>query len=192
MKIVKSIAAEAVSCYFQAMKLNDKQIFDGRLISLAIEEHQLPDGRRTEFEVVHHPGGAAVLPLLDDGRVVLIRQFRPALGGMVVEIPAGRLEPGETPELCVRRELIEEVGYRAQTVEKLGEMLPAVGFCDERIHLFVASGLQVVPQALEPDEYIELLPLPLAEALAMVAAGQIPDGKTQLALLLWQYRQDGR
>jgi ADP-ribose pyrophosphatase len=174
------------------MKINDKHIFNGRIISLAIEEHQLPDGRCAEFEVVHHPGGAAVLPLLDDGRVVLIRQFRPALGGMVVEIPAGRLELDETPEACVRRELIEEVGYSAGTVERLGEMLPAVGFSDERIHLFVATGLQSVPQALEPDEYIELLPLPLAEALAMVAAGQIPDGKTQLALLLWHHGQAGR
>ncbi len=174
------------------MKTNDKKIFNGRIISLSIEEHRLPDGRRAEFEVVHHPGGAAVLPLLDDGRVVLIRQFRPALDGMVVEIPAGRLEPGEAPEDCVRRELIEEVGYCAGTVEKLGEMLPAVGFCDERIHLFAAAGLQAVPRALEPDEYIELLPLPLDEALAMVVAGQIPDGKTQLALLLWQNRQAGR
>jgi ADP-ribose pyrophosphatase len=77
-------------------------------------------------------------------------------------------------------------------VVKLGEMLPAVGFCDERIHLFVATGLRAVPRALEPDEYIEVLPLPLAEALARVAAGQIPDGKTQLALLLWQNRQAGR
>ncbi|WP_432823146.1 NUDIX domain-containing protein [Trichloromonas sp.] len=173
------------------MKTRDKNIFNGRIISLAIEEHELPDGRRAEFEVVRHPGGAAVLPLLDDGRVVLIRQFRPALGGMVVEIPAGRLEPGESPADCVRRELIEEVGYCAETVVKLGEMLPAVGFCDERIHLFAASGLRAVPQALEPDEYIELLPLPLAEALAMVAAGQIPDGKTQLALLLWQNLEAG-
>ncbi len=170
------------------MKIAERKIFDGRIVALAIEEHQLPDGRRADFEVLHHPGGAAVLPLLDDGRVVLIRQFRPALGGMLVEIPAGRLEPGEDPETCVRRELAEEVGYRAERVEKLGEMLPAVGFCDERVHLFVATGLHAVPQALEPDEYLEVLPLPLTEALAMVARGEIPDGKTQLALLLWQGR----
>ncbi len=171
------------------MKIAERKIFDGRIVALAIEEHQLPDGRRAAFEVLHHPGGAAVLPLLDDGRVVLIRQFRPALNGMLLEIPAGRLEPDESPEACVRRELVEEVGYRAGQVEKLGEMLPAVGFCDERIHLFVATGLRPVPQALEPDEYIEVLPLPLEEALAMVARGEIPDGKTQLALLLWQGRQ---
>jgi ADP-ribose diphosphatase len=174
------------------MKINDKQIFNGRIISLAVEEHQLPDGRSADFEVVHHPGGAAVLPFLDDGRVVLIRQFRPALNDTIVEIPAGRLEPGETPDACVRRELIEEVGYCADTVVKLGEMLTAVGFCDERIHLFAASGLRAVPRALEPDEFIEVFTLPLQEALTMVGAGQIPDGKTQLALLLWQNRQTGR
>lgn len=171
------------------MKIAERKIFDGRIVALSIEEHRLPNGRRAEFEVLHHPGGAAVLPLLDDGRVVLIRQYRSALNGMLLEIPAGRLEPNESPEACVRRELVEEVGYRADRVEKLGEMLPAVGFCDERIHLFVATGLTAVPQALEPDEYIEVLPLPLEEALAMVARGEIPDGKTQLALLLWQGRQ---
>lgn len=171
---------------------NSDTLFNGRIVSLAIEEHQLPDGRCASFEVVHHPGGAAVLPLLDDGRVVLIRQFRPALGGMVLEIPAGRLEPGEAPETCARRELREEVGYRAENLEKLGEMLPAVGFCDERIHLFVADGLSSVPQALEPDEYLEVLRLPLASVMRMVNEGLLPDGKTQLALLLWRSRQPAR
>jgi len=164
---------------------NPKTIFAGRVVSLSIEEHRLPDGRRASFEIVRHPGGAAVLPVLPDGRVVLIRQFRPAAGGMVVEIPAGRLEAGEAPEACIHRELREEVGYRAGRLEKLGEMLTAVGFCDEVVHLFVATDLAAVPAAPEPDEYIELLPLPPAEALQMVRRGEIRDGKTQLALLLY-------
>lgn len=168
---------------------NSENIFNGRVVSLAIEEHQFPDGRSAKFEVVHHPGGVAILPLLDDDRVVLIRQFRPALGGMVLEIPAGRLESEETPENCARRELQEEVGYQAESLEYLGEMLPAVGFSDERVHLFAARGLISVPQALEPDEYIEVLRLPLNALLRMVSEGHVPDGKTQLALLLWQHRQ---
>ncbi|WP_291315100.1 NUDIX hydrolase [Desulfuromonas sp.] len=102
------------------MKVRKEEIFSGRIVSLAIEGHRLPDGREADFEIVRHPGGAAVLPLLENGEVVLIRQFRPAGGGMVVEIPAGRLEPDESPEACVRRELVEEVGYRAARVEKLG------------------------------------------------------------------------
>ncbi|MCP3176662.1 NUDIX hydrolase [Desulfuromonas sp. KJ2020] len=164
--------------------MKKQEIFNGRVISLAIEEHELPDGRRADFEIVHHAGGAAVLPILDDGRVLLIRQYRPAGGGMIWEIPAGRLEGGEAPETCIHRELQEEVGYRADRIERLGEMLTAVGFCDEVVHLFVARDLTLVPAAPEPDEYIEAVPMPLAEALRLLRAGEIPDGKTQLALLL--------
>jgi ADP-ribose pyrophosphatase len=165
------------------MKHSDDTIFQGRIISLAVEEHRLPDGRSARFEIVRHPGGAAVLPVLPDGRLVLIRQWRPAVGAMVLELPAGRLEPGEAPETCARRELQEEVGYRPGHLEPLGELLPAVGFCDERIHLFLARELEPVPQALEPDEYLEIVPLTLAEALERLDRGEIPDGKTALALL---------
>jgi ADP-ribose pyrophosphatase len=172
--------------------MNDEmqEIFRGRVVSLFLEEHRLPDGREATFEIVRHPGGAAVLPLLDDGRVVMIRQFRPAAGGMILEIPAGRLEPGEAPAECIRRELEEEIGLRPGRVEPLGEMLTAVGFCDERVHLFVARELTPVPRALEPDEFIELAPMSVAEALNLLAAGAIPDGKTQLALLLYANRRE--
>lgn len=167
------------------MEEKKTEIFSGRIVSLAVEEHRLPDGRRADFEIVRHPGGAAVLPVLADGRLVLINQFRPAAGGMILEIPAGRLEPDEAPDVCVCRELQEEVGYRAGRLEKLGEMLTAVGFCDEVVHLYVATELVPVPVAPEPDEYIEVLELPLAEALQMVREGRLTDGKTQLALLLY-------
>lgn len=163
-----------------------EKIFEGRIIALNREEHELPDGRRAIFEMVRHPGGAAILPLLDDGRIILIRQFRPAAGGMLWEIPAGRLDPGESPEECVAREIVEEIGYRAGRIDQIGEMLPAVGFCDERIHLFIGRDLESVERALEADEYIEVVPLAVAEAIAMVLRGEISDGKTQLALLLAQ------
>ncbi len=166
----------------------NKVIFSGRIVSLLIEEHELPDGRRASFEIVRHSGGAAVLPVMEDGRVILIRQFRPAAGGMVWEIPAGRLEGGEPPETCLHRELREEVGVRAASLERLGEMLTAVGFCDEVVHLFVARGLTEVPRALEPDEYIDVVPMAFDEAMAMLRRGEIPDGKTQLALFLYQQR----
>lgn len=159
-------------------------IFVGRIFSVSLEACVLPDGRTAKFELVRHPGGAAVLPILDDGRVVLLRQFRPAAGGVLWEIPAGRLEPGESPADCVARELMEEAGYRAGRLEKLGELLPAVGFCTERIHLFLARDLTPVTQTLEPDEYLEVVPLLPAEALVLVDRGEIPDAKTQLALLL--------
>jgi ADP-ribose pyrophosphatase len=166
------------------MPENTRQIFKGRIVELNIEEHRLPDGRTLDFEMVRHPGGAAILPLLPDGRVLLIRQFRPAAGGMLLEIPAGKLEPGEPPEECVRREIEEEAGYRAGRIEPLGHMLTAPGFCDEVIHLFVARDLSPVESRPEPDEYIEVAPLPADEALDMALSGRIPDGKTQLALLL--------
>jgi len=149
-----------------------------------LEKHQLPDGREAEFEMVRHPGGAAVLPLLPDGRVLLIRQFRPAAGGMLLEIPAGKLEPGEPPEQCARREIEEEAGFSAGRIEPLGRMLTAPGFCDEMLHLFVARDLSQVPSRLEPDEYIETAPLQVEDALKMALEGKIADGKTQLALLL--------
>ncbi len=167
------------------MKVQQKNIFEGRVLSLALETHQLPDGRSAEYEIIHHPGGAAVLPVLDDGRLVLIRQFRPAAGGMLLEVPAGRLEEGESPEECVRREIVEEVGYRAGHLEKLGEMLPTVGFCTEKVCLFVATGLTRTEQALEDDEFIEIVICEAEEALAMVQRGEILDGKTQLALFLY-------
>lgn len=167
------------------MEEKKKEIFSGRIVSLSIEEHQLPDGRLADFEIVRHPGGAAVLPVLPDGRIVMMSQFRPAVGKMVLEIPAGRLEPGEAPEECVCRELQEEVGYECGRLEKLGKMFTAVGFCDEVIHLFAAYDLTPVERAPEPDEYIEVFTVSMTEALAMVREGRIADGKTQLALLLY-------
>jgi len=167
------------------MPISRIALYAGKVLDLFRETHQLPDGRRADFEIIRHPGGAAVLPVLPDGRLLLIRQFRPAAGTMVTEIPAGRLEPGEDPDACVRRELEEEAGYRAERVARLGENFSAVGYCDERIHLFVATGLTPVPPRREADEYIELQPLSLAEALALLEAGEIPDAKTQLALLLY-------
>jgi ADP-ribose pyrophosphatase len=164
----------------------DSPLFRGRIFTLSQEEHVLPDGRRSAYEIIRHPGGAAVLPVLPDGNVVLLRQFRPTIGASLWEIPAGRLDAGETPEICARRELEEEAGYMAGRLEKIAEMLPAVGYSDELIHLFLARDLTSVPSAPEGDEYIEAVPLPLREALAMVRRGEIRDGKTQLALLLFQ------
>lgn len=168
------------------MKKHVQNLYSGRILDLNLEEHQLPDDRQASFEIVRHPGGAAILPLLADGRVVLVRQFRPAIGDMLLEIPAGRLEKGETPEKCAARELVEEVGYRAGRLERMGEMLTAVGFSDERLHLYLARDLTPTERAPEEDEYIEPTLMPVEEAIAMVAAGKIVDGKTQLALLLYQ------
>lgn len=166
--------------------ISREKVFSGRVLDVSLERHCMPDGRQANFEIIRHPGGAAVLPVLADGRVLLIRQFRPAVGEMVYEIPAGRLESGESAQDCAGRELIEETGYAATRLLPLGGFWSTVGFCDEYIHLFLGRDLVVREQALEADEVIELCPMPLAEALDKVIHGAILDSKTQLALLRYQ------
>ncbi|MBN1142103.1 MAG: NUDIX hydrolase [Deltaproteobacteria bacterium] len=161
-----------------------KELFRGRVFSLAVEEHQLPNGRRSRFAIVRHPGAAAALPLLADGRIILIRQYRPSIDGMILEIPAGRMDEGEVPEQCVRRELREEIGCRVERLSSLGSVYTAVGFSDLCLHLFEAEVTETGNQALEEDEYLEVVKLTLPEALDLMARGEISDAKTQLALLL--------
>lgn len=164
-------------------KLTQDLLYQGRIFDITRERHRMPDGRESTFEFLRHPGGCAVLPVMTDGRLLLIRQFRPSIGDTICEIPAGRLEPGENPADCVRRELVEEVGYHAARLESLGYIYSSIGFCDEKIYLFVATGLEQTETALEPDEYIEPLVVELETALAMITTGEIPDAKTQTALL---------
>lgn len=166
--------------------ISREPVFTGRVLDVAVEKHQMPDGRQSSFEIIRHPGGAAILPVLPDGRVLLISQFRPTIGEMIYEIPAGRLEPGESAKDCACRELIEEAGYAAAQVLPLGGCWSTVGFCDEYIHLFLGRDLSMAEQNLESDEIIELCPMTLAEAMGKVKNGDIPDSKTQLSLLLYQ------
>ena len=166
--------------------ISRETLFAGRILDVALEKHQMPDGRESDFEIIRHPGGAAILPLLPDGRILLISQFRPAIGEMVFEIPAGRLEAGESAHDCAGRELVEEVGYSAGQILPLGGFWSTVGFCDEYIHLFLGRDLTLAEQSLEPDEIIDLNPVTIAEALAKVKKNEILDSKTQLAPLRYQ------
>ncbi|PLX71782.1 MAG: ADP-ribose pyrophosphatase [Desulfuromonas sp.] len=163
--------------------LKRQTVFSGRVFEVGIETHQLPDGRQSEFEIVRHAGGAAVVPRLSNGELLLIRQFRPAIGCMVYEIPAGRVDPGETHQQCALRELQEETGYRAGRIQPLGGLLSAIGYCDEYVALFVADQLTWVGQQLESDEVLDVCPMTLAAALARLQQGEMTDSKTQVALL---------
>lgn len=154
------------------------------MVDLNLEEVRLPNGRAIQLEIIRHSGAAAAVPLKDDGNVVLVRQFRYAAGGMIYEIPAGRLEPGEAPLDCASREMKEEAGWEAQRWDRLGAIWTTPGFTDEKIHLFLARGLVETKRALEQDEVIEVLEIPLDRALAMVQRGEIQDGKTICALSL--------
>jgi ADP-ribose pyrophosphatase len=162
--------------------------YTGRVLNLDIDTVAFPDGSSGQLEMVRHPGAAAVVPFLDepgspDPRILLLRQFRHAADGYIWEIPAGRLDPGETPEEGARRELAEETGMRAARLDRLTMFYTTPGFTDERIHLFLAGGLEQGEHRREVDEFMEVVPTRWAAALEMVERGEIVDGKTLTALL---------
>lgn len=165
-----------------------ERVYNGRILNLDVDTVRFPDGSTGKLEMLRHPGASAVVPFLDDvsapdPRVLLIRQFRHAADGFIYEVPAGRLDPGETPEACAARELEEETGRRAGTLERLTTIFTTPGFTDEKIHLFVAHQLTEGHVRREADEFVELAPLPWSEVMALIRRGEIADGKTLIALL---------
>ncbi|WP_447978844.1 NUDIX hydrolase [Candidatus Nitrospira bockiana] len=167
-----------------------KTIYTGRVVTLNLETVMLPNGVAVELEVVRHPGAAAIVPMKDARTVVLIRQFRLAAGGFIYEIPAGKLHPGEAPDLCAARELEEEIGFRAAQLDKLATFFTAPGFTDEVMHLFVARGLLPGTQQLDRDEVLEIVEMPLDKALKSIEDGTIRDAKTIIGLQAVQLRAD--
>jgi ADP-ribose pyrophosphatase len=159
-----------------------KNIYTGRVITLNLETVSLPNGATVELEIVRHPGAAAIVPLKENGVVVLIRQHRHATGGFIYEIPAGKLHPGEDPRECAMRELEEEIGYRAGRLDLLTSIYTAPGFADEVIHIYLASGLTPGRQHLDHDEVLEVVETPLEKALEMIREGTIRDSKTIIGL----------
>jgi ADP-ribose pyrophosphatase len=159
-----------------------RNIYTGKVVTLNVDTVQLPNGVTIDLETIRHPGAAAVVPMKDDGTVVLIRQFRHAAGGFIYEIPAGKLSPGEDPLHCAARELEEEVGYRAASFELLSSIFTAPGFADEVIHVYKASGLIKGRQQLDHDEVLEIVEMPLTAAMERIVDGTIRDGKTIVGL----------
>ncbi len=159
-----------------------KPIYKGKVITLNIDTVTLPNGVTIDLEMVRHPGAAAVVPLKEDGTVVLIRQFRHAAGGFIYEIPAGKLHHGEEPTACAVRELEEEIGYRAGRLELLSSIFTAPGFTDEVIHIYKATGLTKGRQQLDRDEVLEVIEMPLADAIGKIHDGTIRDAKTIVGL----------
>src|SRR5213593_1059512 len=171
------------------MQLASRRVYTGRVVRLDVDTVSFPDGSTGELEIIRHPGAAAIVPCLSDPRtsddptILLIRQFRYAAGGVLWEIPAGTLAPGESPEACARRELLEEAGVTAERLERLTSIYTTPGFTDEVIHLFMASGLAAGATAHERDEFIEVVSRPLSEVLTGIRDGEIRDAKTCLAIL---------
>lgn len=155
-----------------------KNIYKGRIVTLNLETVTLPNGATVELEVIHHPGAAAVVPLQDERTVILIRQYRHAVGGYIYEIPAGKLHPGEDPRECANRELEEEIGYKAETLDHVTSVYTTPGFTDEVIHIYKATQLQKGKQNLGHDEVLEIAEFPLERTIAMIREGVIQDAKT--------------
>ena len=160
-----------------------RTVFEGRLLTVLVDEVELADGARARREVVRHPGAVAIVGLLDDGRVIMIRQYRHAAGEVLWELPAGVLEAGEEPAACARRELIEETGYAADEVAPLLSAFLSPGFSSEIIHLFLARDLSRVEPSTEPDERIEIHALPFDKAVAMALRGEVRNAAAICGLL---------
>jgi ADP-ribose pyrophosphatase len=159
-------------------------IHRGRVFDMSVSRFQSAEKGEVDIEIVHHNGGAGALPLFDDGTVALVRQWRYPLGRYSLEIAAGRIEPGHTPEQTAARELEEELGYRANLFRKLSEFQVAPGYTEERIHVYLASGLEKSAQNLDDDEEVEVVRMSFADALSRVRSGEIDDAKSIIALLL--------
>ena len=172
---------------FTETTLFSKTVHRGRLLHVLEDEVRLPDGRHTRREYVRHPGAVMMLPFLDSGTVVLVRQFRYALGRHFLELPAGKIDEGEEPLATARRELKEECGYSAASWKHLATLHPCVGYSDERIELFIARELSPVGEALDDGEFLEVVTTPLEQALGWVRSGAITDAKTIVGLL-WAER----
>jgi ADP-ribose pyrophosphatase len=169
-------------------KISSQRIYTGRVINLDVDTVEFPDGSIGELEMIRHPGASAVLPFLSDPgtqdpQILLIRQYRYAADAYVLEVPAGRLEPGESPESCAHRELQEETGCTAERMERLTTVFTTPGFTDEKIHLFMATGLTRGEARREADEFVENVVMTLSRALTMIESGEISDGKTAVALM---------
>lgn len=161
---------------------NNSTLFTGKVFDIEQFDAEIGHKGWHTFQVIRHPGGVGVLPLHSDGTVTLIRQARPAVATPLLEIPAGRLDPEESPETCGRRELLEETGLEAEGLHPLGFIHPSPGVFDEVVHLYAATGLTQQHPMPENDELIEPVRLPLADALEMAKDGRISDAKTIVAL----------
>ncbi|UCD39313.1 MAG: NUDIX hydrolase [Fidelibacterota bacterium] len=162
--------------------ISSTSVFQGRLLDVRRDEVELPGGRQAVREYIRHPGAAVMVPMREDGKLIFLRQFRYALDRVMVELPAGKLDPGEEPESTARRELAEETGYTARKLVRLGIIHPCIGYSDEEIVVYLAQGLERLEAEAEADEFVEPFELGLDEALGWIEGGKITDVKTIIAL----------
>ncbi|MER3402173.1 MAG: ADP-ribose pyrophosphatase [Armatimonadota bacterium] len=164
--------------------IESQTLYRGRIVTLRIDTVRLPNGHIARREIVEHHGAVAIVPLIDSETVLLIRQYRQAVGEVLLEIPAGTLEPGESPDACAHRELEEETGYQAQQMRRLFRQYLAPGYSQEVLHVYLAESLQPTRQRLDEDELNELVPTPLNQVAERILQGTIKDSKTIAGLLM--------
>lgn len=169
--------------YVNEKKISSQQIFDGIVVKLYRDEVELDNGDKATREYIRHPGGVCIAAVDENEDIYMVEQFRYPFGKALTEVPAGKLEPGEDPEVCGRRELREEVGAQAQSFEYLGCMYPTVAYDTETIHIFLARGLTFGEQDLDEGEFLGVTKMPLKQAYEMVMKNELPDAKTQLAVI---------
>ncbi len=163
--------------------LEHKTVYKGLIVNVYMDRAELPNGKSARREVVDHPGGVAILPLLDNGEVVTVRQYRYPFGEVLLEVPAGKLDRGEAPEACALRELEEEVGLVPGRLIPLGALYVSPGFCNEVIHLYLARDLRPVPRHPDEDEFLKVCSFPLDTLVEQAVRGEIKDAKTVAAVL---------
>lgn len=164
--------------------LGSRCVYEGRIFSVDDVQVRLPDGRHAERDVIRHHGSVGIIALTDDGKIVLVHQYRTAVEQVTLEIPAGKLEPGEDPATCAARELREETGYEAGNLGYLCPFVPAIGYSDEVLHLYMATGLRFVGASPDDDEFINVDLVPVDEMVGRVLDGKVSDSKTMAAILL--------
>ena len=162
--------------------IRSKNVFDGVLLNVFVDEVRLPDGTTSTRDWIKHPGASAVVPVFEDGSVMLLKQYRYPPRKIFTEVPAGKLDPGESPETTARRELTEESGLICSNMVKTGEFYPAIGYANEVIHVYAAWGLSEQEQQSDDDEFLLTYRIPFSKALQMVKEGEIMDGKTIVSL----------
>jgi len=168
---------------YEEKTMKSERIYEGKILSVRIDTVELPDKKYSKREIVEHPGAVAIVPITDDGQLVLVKQFRKATESVLLEIPAGKLELNENPYDCAKRELKEETGLDAEKVEQMLEYFSSPGFTNEKVRIFIASGVISGEANPEDDEYIDIVKVNIDEALKMIDNGIIKDGKTIIGIL---------
>jgi ADP-ribose pyrophosphatase len=161
---------------------SSKKVFDGKLLQVYYDDAKLPDGSTSSREWIKHPGACAVVPIFDNNDIMLIKQFRYPMAQIFYEVPAGKIDPGETPDSTAERELLEEAGLTCERLYYIGHFYPAIGYADEVIHIYAGIGLAQVDSNTDSDEFVVNERLPFTEAMEMISNGEINDGKTIICL----------